>query len=90
MPEGGRCPLSHPRVGVLHEGALCHPPADPACGIWNDEDTEHGRAVLASVPEDVPQDAMAVQPTRGSRKGLKLSEHPAFPPAYPATSGSHV
>lgn len=44
----------------------------PACGIWNDEDAEHGRAVLASVPEDVPQDAMAAVPTRGSRKGAEI------------------
>lgn len=72
MPEGGRRPLP-----VLVWGSCMRVPCvtrlqTPACGIWNDEDAEHGRAVLASVPEDVPQDAMAAVPTRGSRKGAEI------------------
>lgn len=29
---------------VLHEGCPVSPASDPYCCIWNDEDTEHGRA----------------------------------------------
>ena len=67
-------PSSRPGVRVLHEDALCHPSSDPC--LWHLEgwleDAERGRAVPPSVPEDMPQDAVAAVPPRGSQKGAEI------------------
>lgn len=74
MPEGGRCPL--PSILVWGSCMRCLSVTrlqTPACGIWNDEDTEHGRGRAGlSVPEDVPQTGVVGVPTRGSRKGAEI------------------
>ena len=72
MPEGGRDPLPVLVCRSCMRLPCVTPLQTPACGIWNDEDAGHGRAVPASVPEDVPQYAVAAVPTRGSRKGAEI------------------
>lgn len=72
MPEGGRHPLPVLMCRSCMRLPCVTPLQTPACGIWNDEDAGHGRAVPASVPEDVPQYAVAAVPTRGSRKGAEI------------------
>lgn len=85
MPEGGRHPLPALVCGSCMRMPCVTPPQIPACGIW--KDGSRTQSVAGPCRPLFPRTCHRTQwlryPRGAAKRGLKLSERPAFPSCLP-------